>query len=130
MGEQAVPGQLRDNSNAQPPAGVGARENILCETLVRGTAALAALEEALELGRSDGLVGLPPDRVLARRLLDEELVLRRAASVLAGLGGQRPGGDDHGLVASDRMLGEGGRAQAAPLGRGFTSGVAPCWVLG
>src|SRR5260370_31621763 len=92
MGEQAVPGQLRDNSNAQPPAGVGARENILCENLVRGTELLHLLEEAFELGRSDGLVGLPPDRVLARRLLDEELVLRRAPSVLARLGAQPPAG--------------------------------------
>src|SRR5258708_16193819 len=114
MGEQAVPGQLRDNSNAQPPAGVGARENILCENLVRGTELLHLLEEAFELGRSDGLVGLPPDRVLARRLLDEELVLPRAASVLAGLRGPPPGGDDHRLAASARTLCEAGPAQAPP----------------
>src|SRR5260370_21479226 len=122
MGEQAVPGQLRDHSNAQPPAGVGARENILCENLVRGTELLHLLEEAFELGRSDGLVGLPPDRVLARRLFDEELVLRRAASVLAGLGGQRPGGDEHGPGASGTMLVVGGRAAAATFGRAVPPG--------
>src|SRR6266849_2788889 len=58
---------------------------------------------------------MPPDGVAARRFLYEELVLGRAAGVLAGFGGQGAGGDDGGLVAADRMLVEGCRAEVAPF---------------
>src|SRR5438270_8852954 len=56
---------------------------------------------------------MPPDRVLAGRLLDEELVFRGAARVLARFGGQGARGDDRRLVAPDGFLIESRGAQVA-----------------
>src|ERR1700680_208068 len=84
----AVP-RVAHHPHAQPVAVVGAREDVLREHLVVGAELVHPLQQAVEPGGCDPLVGLPPDGALAGRLLDEELVLRRAAPVLAGFCGQR-----------------------------------------
>ena len=74
--EQAVPGKLRDDAHAQPVARVGAGEDVLGEHLVRRRELFRAGQKLVELRRGDRLVArMPPDRVLARRLLDEKFVL-------------------------------------------------------
>ena len=68
----------------------------------------------------------PPDLVVARGLVDDELVLGRAAGVLAGADDQRPVGRDEALAVADGVLVElGGRqvgadvaADGRALGRG------------
>src|SRR5205807_4500923 len=115
---QAVPRKLCDHPHPKPVARVGAGEDVLCVNRVRVDELLHPLQQAVELLAGDGLVAwMPPDGVLARRLLDEELVLRRPAGVLPGLGGQGAGGDDGRLTAPDRVLVECGRAEVPPSDR-------------
>ena len=55
--------------------------------------------------------GAPPDLVVARRLVDDELVLRRAAGVLARPDDERAVGRDEALAMADGVLVQlGGRA--------------------
>src|SRR5437868_15523323 len=63
---------------------------------------------------------MPPDGVLAGLLLDEELVLRRPARVLAGLGGQGSGGDDGRLIPANRLFVKGGGTEIAPFDSNLT----------
>ena len=114
--KQAVPRELRGHPHAQPEASVGACEDVLRVDAVGGNELLHAAEQLVELGRCDRLVaGMSPDCVMTRRLLDEELVLRRASGVLTGLGGQRARGDDRRFVPADSLLVERGRTQVPPF---------------
>jgi len=114
--EQAVPRQLRDDAHAQPVPRVRAGEHVLRVDLVRADELLHAAEESVEAIAADGLVSrVPPDCVLAGRLLDEELVFGRPARVPAGLGGERARRDDRRLVSAHSVLVERGRAEIAPL---------------
>src|SRR5260370_41736795 len=84
---------------------------------MRSGVPLPPLQEPFEARSRDRLVtGVPPDGIAARRLLDEKLVFRGPAGVLAGLGRQGAGGDDRSLVPADCVLVQGGRAEVAPLG--------------
>ena len=109
--EQAVPRVLGDHADAQAVTRVGAGRDVLRVHLVGPGVVLHARQQRLEACRGDWLVaGMPPDGVSARGLLDEELILGRAAGVLAGLGRQGSRGDDGRLVAPDGVLVEGGWA--------------------
>jgi hypothetical protein len=117
-GEQAVPGELRDNAHPKPEARIGAREDVLGVDLVGRDPFLHPAVQGVELlGRDRLISGMPPDRVLAGGLLDEELVLRRPPRVLAGAGGQGAGGDDRGLASPHRLLVQRRRAEVPALGR-------------
>jgi len=89
---------------------------------------LHSAQQGVEAIAADGLVArVPPDRVLARWLFDEELVLGRPACMPAGLGGQRTRRNDGRLVAADGVLVKRGRAEVASLGGDFVSdGHASC----
>src|SRR5712692_9081453 len=116
--EQAVPRELGDHPDAKPVSRVGAREHIMRVDLVRPGELLHPRQQPVEAGGRDWLVAsMPPDGIAARRLLDEKLVFRGAAGVLAGLGRQGAGGNDRSLVPADCVLVQGGRAEVAPLGR-------------
>ena len=68
--------------------------------------------QRVELRLVDRPVHAAPVHVLfARRLADDELVVRRAAGVLAGAGDQRAFGGQLRLAAAKRLLVQGGRAQ-------------------
>src|SRR5262245_20857912 len=63
------------------------------------------LEQKLEaLGRDAGVLRSPPDIVLGGRVLDDELVLRRAPGMDAGIGQQRAAFADLRLAAADGFL--------------------------
>src|SRR5690606_28803244 len=63
------------------------------------------LVNGVEVRRLDRAVHLaPPDLVFARRLADDELVVRRAAGVLAGAADQRAVDRDRRLAAADRLF--------------------------
>ena len=68
--------------------------------------------QRVELRRLHRPVDLAPGDVrLARRLADDELVVRRTAGVLAGAADERPFGGNHAFAASDRLLVQRGRRQ-------------------
>ena len=119
--EQAVPRHLGDHAHPQPEARVGAREHVLRVDGLRLDELFHARQKAVELRGRYGLVArVPPDGVLAGRLLDEELVLRRPARVLAGLGGQGSGGDDCRLIPANRLFVKGGGTEIAPFDGNLT----------
>jgi hypothetical protein len=77
---------------------------------------------------ADRLVDLAPPHLVGRGgLADDELVLRRAARVLARPDDERPLGGDHALAGADRVLVQlGGRTvgvhdatERGPWGRGL-----------
>ncbi len=103
--EQAVPRAFGDHADVQPMLGVRAGVEILHEDVA-----------VLEIGggqraqmREGGLVRravhrAPPDVVAARRLVDDELVVGRAAGVGARLHGERAALRDGAQAAADRLL--------------------------
>ena len=112
--EQAVPRQLSDDPHTQPVARVGTGKHVLGVHLVGRDELLHPAHQSVEFVGGDWLVArVPPDRVLAGRLSDEELVLGRAPSVLAGLSRQGAGGHDRGFASPHRVLVKGRRAQVA-----------------
>ena len=120
-GEQAVPGELADDADPQPEPRVGAGKYVLRVDLARPDELLHPAQELVELGRRDRLVAwMPPDRVLAGRLLDEEFVLWRAAGVLACLGRQRAGRDDRRFFPPDRLFIKSRGTQIASFDRNLT----------
>src|SRR5438132_11498617 len=86
-------------------------KDVLLVNLVRGDELLHPPMQGLELVCRYRLVArMPPDRVLAGRFLDKELVLRGPAGVLARFGGQSARRDDGRLLTPDRVLLKQGRA--------------------
>ena len=90
--------------------GIGAGEAVLDEQLRalrarRGCRGAAASNCAGSIGR---LTAPQAMSRLARRLADEELVVRRAAGVLPGPADQRPVGGDHAFAAPDGLFVERG----------------------
>ena len=90
------------------------------EAILAVEVALGAVGE--EAGAEVGVVGLgdravdgaPPDLVVAGRLVDDELVLRRATGVLAGQDDERAVGGEEALAVADGVLVQlGGREVGA-----------------
>ena len=106
-----MPGEFGDDARGQLQFRIGTADQILhIEVLVRGMGAEIG-EQCFELDRRDRLVVVPPDFSLGGAVAHDELVLRRAAGVLAGFGDQRALGGQPGLVAPDRFLVKRGRAE-------------------
>ncbi len=89
--EQAVPRLLGHDAHRQPVRRVGARVAVLDEDFLAAQIGEHAALEAVECRRIDRAVHLAPrDVLLARGFLDDELVVGRAAGVLAGAADDRP----------------------------------------
>ena len=118
--EQGVIRAVGDDANGNPVCGIGTGER------VDDVHDLLVLEERddlvaqlLEILLAELVVALPPDPVLGARLTHDELVLRRAARVLAGVDDERPAFGDPAVATLDRVLVEhcGGGAPDDPAGR-------------
>ncbi len=84
-GEQAVPCLLGDDADSQPVARIRAGIAVLNEELAPFDVAQKTLVQRVEVPSFNWAIDLaPPDAVGTRRLLDDELVVRRAACMLAG----------------------------------------------
>src|SRR5439155_18122736 len=103
--EDAGPGRLRVDPQRAAMSRVGADEEVLAvEPAILDVPQQAAAEREIVL-LSDRVVDLtPPDVRLAGWLADDELVLRRAAGVLAGPDHQRSLGRDDALALANRVL--------------------------
>ena len=89
-GEERVVGVVRDDADGDPLLRVGAGERIDDVDVAVADVRDDLLAQTLEVLLRDLRVDLaPPDPVLGARLADDELVLRRAARVLARVDGQR-----------------------------------------
>ena len=102
--EQALPRVLGDDAHRQPVARVGADVAVQREHVLAGEVGAGAREQRVELGGVDRLVDRPVDVRLAAGLAHEELVVRRAARVLAGLDDELPVGPEDPLAAGQRVL--------------------------
>ena len=85
---------------------VGAADQVLDEEILAGRMRQEVGEQRVELRRRHRLVVVPPDMRLGVLVADDELVLGRAAGVLAGLGDQRAMGGQPGFAAADRLFAE------------------------
>ena len=110
--EDAGPGGLGVDAQAAAVRRVRADVHVLrVQLLVRDVLHEAGAEPVVVL-LADLVVDLaPPDLVLAPRLADDELVLGRAAGVLAGADDERALGGDDALAVADRALVELGDGQ-------------------
>ena len=103
--EECVVGVARDDAHGDPLLRVGAGERVddvevVAAADVRGHLLAQPLEVLL---RDLGVDVAPPDPLFGARLLDDELVLRRAAGVLAGVDGERPALGEPALTAGQRV---------------------------
>ena len=119
MDEQVLAGQLVDDAELLGVLGVGAGVAVEDEDLaalqVGGHLAL----DGVELLAADGLVHLAPGDLIVDALgIHDELVVGRAAGVLAGGDHQRAGLAQAAFAAPQRSLGQGGRGQVAVDGLG------------
>jgi hypothetical protein len=93
---------------------MGADVEVLAVDRAVGDVAHETRAEAVVVLLADRLVDLaPPDLRLARRLADDELVLRRAAGVLPGADDERSVRRDDALPVADGMLVELCRREVA-----------------
>ncbi len=103
--EQAVPGVLGDDPHRQPVARVGAGVAVLHEESATLHVVEQALPQRVEMMRLERPIDLaPPDLVGARRLADDELVVRGSAGVLTGPADERSVDGDRPFPALDRFL--------------------------
>ena len=110
--EQVLPGQFLDEADRQAVVGIGAGVEILDEQLLALQVRDDVAAQHVEVRGVDRLVDLaPPDLRFARRLLDHELVVRRAAGVRAGAADERPLLREDALLAPDGVLVERRRGQ-------------------
>ena len=110
--EDARPGGLGVDPQRAAMGRGGADEAVLAVEVPRRGVGDQAGAQAVVVGLGDRPVdGAPPDLVAARRLVDDELVLGRAAGVLAGPDDERTVGRDEALAVADGVLVQlGGRA--------------------
>ena len=88
--EERVVGVVRDDADGDPLLRVGAGERVDDVEVAVAEVRDDLLAQPLEVLLRDLRVDVaPPDPVLGARLADDELVLRRAAGVLAGVDGER-----------------------------------------
>ena len=105
-------GMVRDDADGDPLLRVGAGEGVDDVEVAVADVRDDLLAQPLEMLLRDLRVDLaPPDPVLGARLADEELVLRRAAGVLAGVDGERAALGEPAVARAQRMRVElrGGR---------------------
>ena len=129
-GEDARPGGLGVDAQAAAMGRMGADEAVLGVDRAIGEVRHQPGPQPVVVLEGDRAVDLaPPDLRRGARLLDDELVLRRAAGVLAGPDDERALGGDQALAGADRVLVQlGGRAgwpgrSGRSAGRGVGSGV-------
>ena len=96
--EQRVPGKLGEHARLDAVFRIGAAIEVLREKLLALGVLEEVVEQNIELLRRKLAVLLPPDRLLGGVVADDELVLRRAAGVDAGLGAERAALDDVAFV--------------------------------
>ena len=95
----------RHDADRDPVARIGAGERVDdVERRLAGEVLGDLLAEPLERVLGELLVPVPPDPALGARLADDELVLRRAAGVPAGVDDERAALADARLAARDRVL--------------------------
>jgi hypothetical protein len=102
--EERVPGRIGDDANVDAVGGIGAGERVddVDVSLVQMLGQL--LSEAFETFFGDRLVDLTPgDPVLGLRLLDEELVLGRAARVTPRVDDQGTAFREPAFLADERV---------------------------
>src|SRR5690606_1865340 len=58
----------------------------------------------VELRGGERCGAVPPHRLVGEAVADDELVLRAAAGMYAGVGGERPAGGEFGFAAPDCLL--------------------------
>ena len=111
LGKEVVPRLLGDDPDRQPVVGVRSRVAVEDEEVLVRHVGLGLGEEPVEALGVEGPVDVaPPDLPVRRGIPDRELVVGRAAGVLAGGGDQGALAGDPGLAAPDRLLVElGGR---------------------
>ena len=133
-----MPGELRHHARRQGEFLVGAADQVLHEDIPALGVLDEVAKERVEMLRRHRLVVVPPDMGPGIGVTDNELVLRRPAGVLAGLGHQRTVSGKLGLAAADRFLVEfrlvevvvnGGKVHQACSGdrlRAFADLFHPC----
>ncbi len=116
--EQRVPGELGEHARREAVTAIGAGEQVLdVQFLVLGVGGEVG-EQVVELLAAHALRVVPPDRALGLGVADDELVVRRAAGVLAGLGHERAGRCQLALALADGGFDEHGLQQVVPDVRG------------
>ena len=102
--EQGVPRQFREHAGAHAQGGIGAAVEVLRVERLAARMGQEVLVERLELlGRQRAIV-VPPDLAFGLGVADDELVLRRAAGVNAGVGDERALRGDARLAIGQRDL--------------------------
>ena len=104
-GEERVVRMVRDDADGDPMPGVGAGEGVHDVEVAAAEVRDGLLSQPVEMLLGDlGVDVAPPDPVLRARLADDELVLRGAAGVLAGVHIERPALGDPPFAALDCMV--------------------------
>ena len=115
-GEQVVPGIFRDDPNRDPVGGVGARETILHVNIAPLQVSQEASIQCVEAGGFERTIDRPPpDPILGRGFLHDELVIGRTARVLTRSHDQCAAGGQQPLAPPDGVLDQSRRAQI-PIG--------------
>ena len=115
--EDAGPGRLGVDPQRPAMGGGGADEAVLAVQVAAGEVAGQPRPQSIVVGLRDRPVDrTPPDLVVAARLVDDELVLRRATGVLAGPDDERAIGRDEALPVADRVLVQLGGRQVGTNG--------------
>ena len=135
--EERVPGAVGDDAHGEPVLRVGARERVHDVEIAAVEVGRDLVAQALEVLLRDLLVDVaPPDAALGAGLAHDELVLRRAARVAAGVDDERAALGEPRVALGERVLVEhrgrrlpvdaGARAQPvvveAEAGLGFQRG--------
>src|SRR5690606_90446 len=105
--EQGVPSRLGDDPYPAAVFRIGADVQVLHEQLALRRMLARLPPQMVAVLRLDRPVHLAPvDRVAYAGLVDDEAVLRAAAGVWQGRGGERPLADQRALATGDRELHE------------------------
>jgi hypothetical protein len=110
--EQGVVGVVGDDPHVDAVLRIGAGEGVDDVEVAVGEVGRdlgAKAVEAILLERPVHIA--PPDALLGGRLPHDELVLRRAAGVAAGVDDERPALGEHALAPAQRVRVEDGRGQ-------------------
>ena len=103
--KQVLPGKFLDEADRQTVFGIGARIQILNKQLLPLQMRDDVAPQHVKLRRIDRLVDLaPPYLRVARRLLDDELVVGRAAGMRAGAADERAVLGKDAFLATDGMF--------------------------
>ncbi len=131
--EKIVPSQLGDHANRNAVLRIRSRESVQSEDFLVAQIRIDARQERRELLRVKRLVGFSPvDVRLTARLLDEELVLRRASGMFARSHDQRPVRRGPAFFSADALFEQGSGRKVAPdlCGRTETKPLETCRFAG